>query len=74
MQLRYIFPLLNWIPFSNTRVLEIRHCNENALRIDGDIESLRKQKVAKFDSDFMTFHSNDKRKAIVINLSLTISN
>jgi hypothetical protein len=40
--------------------------NGNLFRYDGDIQSTTKQKPTKIDSAFITFHPNDKSKAICI--------
>jgi hypothetical protein len=40
--------------------------NRNALRNDENIQSTKKQKATKFDSVFITFHQNDKRKAFCV--------
>jgi hypothetical protein len=40
--------------------------NENALRDDRNIQSTTKKKAIKIDSVFITFHANDKSKAICI--------
>jgi hypothetical protein len=40
--------------------------NHNALRDGGGIKSIAKQKAPKIDSVFITFHPNDKSKAIFL--------
>jgi hypothetical protein len=53
--------------------------NNGALRDDDDIQSTTKQKTIKIDSVFITFHPNDKSKAICVqpfikNFKLTAEN